>query len=41
MGPAPTLIERDSDIPAFDVLLEEAMHAERLLHLPMAEAMEA
>jgi uncharacterized protein (UPF0276 family) len=41
VGPAPTLIERDSDIPAFDVLLEEAMHAERLLHLPMAEAMEA
>jgi uncharacterized protein (UPF0276 family) len=41
VGPAPTLIERDSDIPAFDVLLEEAWHAERLMRLTMAEAVEA
>ncbi len=41
VGPAPTLIERDSDIPAFDVLLEEARHAEHLLHQPMAERVEA
>jgi uncharacterized protein (UPF0276 family) len=41
VGPAPTLIERDSDIPAFDVLLQEARHAEHLLRLPMAEAVNA
>jgi uncharacterized protein (UPF0276 family) len=40
-GPMPTLIERDSDIPAFEVLLQEAWHAERLLRQPMTEAMEA
>lgn len=31
-GPAPTLIERDNDIPPFDVLFAEARQAERLLH---------
>ena len=30
-GPAPTLIERDNDIPAFPVLLAEAQLAESLL----------
>jgi uncharacterized protein (UPF0276 family) len=30
-GPAPTLIEWDTDIPALDVLLEEAREAERVL----------
>lgn len=41
IGPTPTLIERDSDIPAFDVLLEEARHAEYLLRRSMAEMVEA
>lgn len=41
IGPAPTLIERDSDIPAFDVLLEEARHAEHLLRQPVAEVVGA
>lgn len=31
-GPVPTLIERDHDIPALDVLLAEARQAERVLH---------
>ncbi len=31
-GPKPTLIEWDTDIPALEVLLEEAAHAQRLLH---------
>ncbi len=31
VGPTPTLIERDNDIPAFPVLLAEAQHAERIL----------
>lgn len=30
-GPKPTLIEWDSDIPALEVLLEEAAHAQRLI----------
>lgn len=30
-GPVPTLIERDNDVPAFDVLLAEARQAERIL----------
>jgi len=30
-GPRPTLIEWDTDIPAFDVLLDEAAHARRYL----------
>lgn len=36
LGPMPTLIERDNDVPAFDVLLAEAWHAERLMRLPVA-----
>lgn len=32
MGAKPTLIERDNDIPAFDSLLAESRHAERLLN---------
>lgn len=31
IGPVPTLIERDNDIPALDVLLAEAREAERIL----------
>lgn len=31
LGPVATLIERDNDIPAFDVLFDEAGQAERLL----------
>lgn len=31
LGPLPTLIERDNDIPALDVLVREAERAERLL----------
>ncbi|HEX2796176.1 MAG TPA: DUF692 domain-containing protein [Immundisolibacter sp.] len=31
VGPMPTLIERDNDIPALDVLLAEARQAERIL----------
>ncbi|WP_044872379.1 DUF692 domain-containing protein [Pseudomonas sp. LFM046] len=31
LGPLPTLIERDNDIPAFEVLAEEAARADRLL----------
>jgi uncharacterized protein (UPF0276 family) len=31
VGPAPTLIERDNDIPSFDILLEESMRAEHLM----------
>jgi uncharacterized protein (UPF0276 family) len=31
VGPMPTLIERDNDIPALPVLLAEARHAERIL----------
>jgi len=30
-GPKPTLIEWDTDIPAFDVLMDEAAHANRLM----------
>jgi uncharacterized protein (UPF0276 family) len=38
VGPMPTLIERDNDIPALPVLLAEARHAERILErlLPVA-----
>ncbi len=32
LGPVPTLIERDNDIPALSVLLDEAHQAERMLH---------
>ncbi len=31
LGPVPTLIEWDTDIPALEVLLDEAAHADRLL----------
>jgi uncharacterized protein len=31
LGPAPTLIERDNDVPPFDVLLAEGQQAERRL----------
>lgn len=31
IGPRPTLIERDDNVPAFDVLLEECSHAAALL----------
>ena len=31
VGPMPTLIERDNDIPALDVLLAEVRRAERIL----------
>lgn len=37
-GPLPTLIERDNDIPAFPVLLAEALQAEELLHGCLIEA---
>ena len=37
-GPLPTLIERDNDIPAFPVLLAEALQAEELLHSCLIEA---
>jgi hypothetical protein len=33
LGPVPTLIERDNDIPAFPVLLAEAQRAERMMHV--------
>lgn len=38
VGPQPTLIERDNDIPALPVLLAEARHAQRILErvLPVA-----
>ncbi len=38
VGPMPTLIERDNDIPALPVLLAEARHADRILErlLPIA-----
>ena len=41
IGPIATLIERDHDIPAFDVLFDEAGHAERRLcaHDSRAQAM--
>lgn len=38
LGPVATLIERDNDIPAFDVLLAEARQADRLLAGAGAEA---
>ncbi|MFC5698774.1 DUF692 domain-containing protein [Pseudomonas sp. GCM10022186] len=31
LGPLPTLIERDNDIPALDILVDEAARADRLL----------
>ncbi|HBG31640.1 MAG TPA: hypothetical protein DDW98_13620, partial [Gammaproteobacteria bacterium] len=38
LGPVPTLIERDNDIPAFDVLLAEARQAERILQAARGDA---
>jgi len=38
IGPRPTLVEWDNDIPALGVLLEEARHAERLLERHHAHA---
>ena len=35
-GPAPTLIERDNDLPAFPVLLAEAHRAERMMRAGVA-----
>ena len=37
IGPVATLIERDNQVPAFDVLLAEARQAERLLSLAGAQ----
>ena len=37
IGPVPTLIERDNDIPAFEVLLAEVSRAERLLRAYVPE----
>jgi uncharacterized protein (UPF0276 family) len=33
LGPTPTLIERDNDVPTLDVLVAEALQAERQLAL--------
>lgn len=38
IGPRPTLIERDGNVPAFDVLLAERERAHRTLDVPLAEA---
>lgn len=38
IGSRPTLIERDDNLPAFDVLLAERDRAATLLHDPLAEA---
>lgn len=37
-GPVPTLIEWDQDIPGLEVLLDEAAHAEEVLHARRAHA---
>lgn len=37
LGPRPTLIEWDTHIPALDVLLDEALHAQSLMPQPHAE----
>ncbi|MDH4563737.1 DUF692 domain-containing protein [Pseudomonas sp. BN411] len=36
LGPLPTLIERDNDVPALEVLVREAQHAERRLRQEQA-----
>lgn len=41
LGAVPTLIERDNDIPAFEVLLAEARQAGRVLENPTREALPA
>jgi uncharacterized protein len=38
IGPRPTLIERDDNVPAFDDLLDERARAESLLCTPLARA---
>ncbi len=38
LGPRPTLIEWDTDVPPLAVLLEEAAHAERILRRERADA---
>lgn len=38
LGPMPTLIERDNDIPALPVLLAEACRAQRMMHERVASA---
>lgn len=36
-GPRPTLIERDTNLPSYDVLMAEAMRADAALALPLLE----
>jgi uncharacterized protein (UPF0276 family) len=38
IGPRPTLIERDDNLPAFEALLAEREHADALLRTPLARA---
>jgi len=38
IGPRPTLIERDDQLPAFDVLLDECARAASILNEPLAKA---
>jgi hypothetical protein len=38
VGPRPTLIERDDNLPAFDELMVERAHAEAVLRRPMRHA---
>lgn len=38
IGPRPTLIERDDNLPAFDVLMEERARAESVLRAPLRRA---
>lgn len=38
IGPRPTLIERDENLPAFDVLLDERARAVSMLDAPLAQA---
>jgi len=38
IGPRPTLIERDSNVPDFDTLLAERSRADGLLRTPLAQA---
>jgi len=41
LGPVPTLIEWDNNVPPLDVLLEEAAHAQKLLDRAKQEAVHA
>jgi uncharacterized protein len=41
LGPVPTLIEWDTDVPALDVLLDEARHADRVAEMVRAESADA